>query len=311
MIPCLKIYLKKKSVCFLPIVVIFIGIFTGIVLCYSTNFYAIKNTETQNKCDNEASPIALPVIMYHSVEKIVKKKNKFVISAKTFESDLEYLKNNGFTTIFVEDLINFVNNGAKLPEKPIILTFDDGFYNNYLYCFPLAKKFNTKIVISPIMREVERYSGIDDTNPYYAYLSSKNIKEMSDSGLVEFQNHTFNLHGTRNRTGVKKNNFENLESYKKIITNDLTKSQNMLADITGKRPTAFVYPFGAISKETPKIIKSLGFKASFNCENKVNFLTGNPEELYNLCRFIRTDSLSSDAFFGKISRKCITNNSNA
>ena len=130
-----------------------------------------------------------------------------MISPAELENDILYLKKHGYTAILMEDLINYTK-GGELPEKPILLTFDDGYYNNYLYAFPLAKQYRVKFVISPIGRYADLYSGRDENNAYYSHATWEQLREMTGSGLVEVQNHSYDLHeqkggalGVRQRQG--------------------------------------------------------------------------------------------------------------
>ena len=100
----------------------------------------------------------LPIIMYHGLLKEEARQGKYVLSPAQFESDLKYLKENGYHTVVVQDLIDYVEKGVPLPEKPVMLTFDDGYYNNYYYAFPLLEEYDAKIVISPICRYTDEYS---------------------------------------------------------------------------------------------------------------------------------------------------------
>ena len=75
--------------------------------------------------------VRVPVIMYHAVMDDASRLGKYVISPEELESDFKWLSENGYTAVLSEDLINYTENGAALPEKPILLTFDDGYYNNY------------------------------------------------------------------------------------------------------------------------------------------------------------------------------------
>lgn len=258
-----------------------------------------KGEETQN---SEVG-INLPVLMYHLILRNPPSKNKFIVSEKTFEEDLEYIKNNGYTTILVQDLIDYTEGKSELPEKPILLTFDDGAYNNYLYAFPLAKKYNIKFVFSPIAFEAEKYSSIKDENPNYSHANWDEIREMSDSGLVEIQNHTYNMHSSKNpRIGCTKKFCESEETYKQKLSEDISKSQELIEKHTGKKPTAFFYPFGACSKCSEKIIRSLGFKATFLCESRVNKISKNPESLFRLGRFIRPPDVPTKKIFSQFEK---------
>lgn len=287
----IKLYINKKYI--IKLLSIFMTVMSSVIIMSKlcSDFFADNNINNSVK---------LPIIMYHLVFKNTDNKNKFIISESTFEEDLKYIKNNNYTTILVRDLINYVENKCDLPEKPILLTFDDGAYNNYLYAFELAKKYNMKFVFSPICHEIEKYSKICDKNPKYAYATWENISEMSNSNLIEIQNHTYNLHSCKKpRIGCKKIMGESDEIYEKILTEDIQKAQDLIKNHTNCSPTAFVYPFGAISKNTNDIIKKLGFKSSFLCEDKINVITRNPECLYNLKRFLRKPGISSEKFFKK------------
>ena len=249
----------------------------------------------------ESDGIKIPIIMYHSIMKNKKSLGKFVISQDEFESDLKFLKDNNYNTIVMQDVLDYVYNNKTLPENPIMLTFDDGYYNNYLYAYPLLKHYEMKIILSPIGVEIDRYSEIDNHVPSYAHVTWNNLKEMQESGLVEIQNHSYDMHKmNKKRHGTKKNKDESFEDYKNVFSKDLSLMQEKFKNNIGVVPTTFVYPFGAMSNCSDKIIKELGFKASFSCEGKINFINKNPENLYRLCRIIRPSGIESEKFFKKV-----------
>ena len=276
---------------------------TSFSVLFITSLFCVPFCLHENNSSNKSESIKLPVIMYHLVLKNPGSKNRFIVSEKTFENDLKYIKSNGFTTILVKDLIDYTENKKELPEKPILLTFDDGAYNNYLYAFPLAQKYNARFVFSPIGKEADRYEKAKDENPSYSHTNWEKIIEMSKSELVEIQNHTYNMHGSKKpRIGCTKAKNETDEKYKENLAKDLLKEQKLIEEKTGIKPTAFFYPFGAISDKSEEIIKSLGFKATFDCENKMNFITKNPACLFRLHRFLRPPDISSEEFFEKINK---------
>lgn len=234
--------------------------------------------------------VKVPILMYHLVLE-GSKGNKYIVSPADFESDLKYLRDNGYTTVVMQDLINYVYEGAELPEKPIVLTFDDGYYNNYVYAYPLLKKYDSKAVISIVGAYTDLYSETPDTHVNYAHLTWDNVKEMADSGYVEIQNHTYNLHSLdKGRSGSKRNSNESEQEYEKMLRSDVGELQEKCLEKLGKAPDTFTYPFGLVSKESLDIIKSLGFKASLSCEEGLNSLGHSPEQLYKLKRYIRTPS---------------------
>lgn len=259
-----------------------------------------SNAEETENCSHEKR---LPVLMYHLILKNPGNSNKFIVPQSVFEEDLKYIKNHGYTTILVQDLIDYTENKKELPEKPILLTFDDGAFNNYLYAFPLAKKYEAKFVFSPIAKEAERYTKAHDENPTYSHANWEKISEMSKSGLVEIQNHTYNMHSNKNsRIGCTKKRNESVEEYKQKLSEDIRKSQELISQNTGVTPTAFFYPYGAKSDCSEEILKSLGFKATFLCESKVNIISKNPECLFGLKRFIRPPGVPTEKIFSKFEK---------
>jgi len=247
--------------------------------------------------------IKMPIIMYHSVLKDKSSQNDYVISPDLFESDLKYFQENGYTTVTVNDLIDYVYSDKALPDKCVMLTFDDGYYNNYKYVFPLLKKYNAKAVISPVAKFSEDFTATGEENANYGHLLKKNIKEMYDSGLVEFQNHSYNMHTLTPRKGIGKKYKESDDEYKTAITNDINKAQEYIKSITGNAPTAFIYPFGEESGSSLEILKEAGFLSTLNCTEKLNYVTKNPESLYELGRFRRDNAESTAQLMEKISKK--------
>ena len=246
--------------------------------------------------------VRLPIIMYHSV--FEKQQGKYVVSPQTVESDMQYLKANGYTAVTVSDLLGYVDEGRALPEKPVMLTFDDGDYNNYTYVYPLAKKYGEKVVISPVGRYTDLFTdgadAYDADHPAYSYLTWGEISEMIDSGYVEIQNHSYDLHDSTGRLGAGKRPGESTEAYQALLEKDLRKMQDEMKEHTGYEPTAFVYPFGIVSKESVPVVKKLGFRASMNCENRINVITRDPECLYGLGRFLRPAGIASGGYFRRI-----------
>ncbi len=247
--------------------------------------------------------IPVPIIMYHGLVKDKSIQNKFMIDPSLFESDLAYLKEKGYTTMFVSDLIQCVKNGKPFPEKPIILTFDDGYYNNYLYGFSALKKYDMKAVISIIGRYTDEYSESGIVHPNYTHITWEQINEMVKSGNVEIQNHTYNMHTyDSGRRGSLQKGGESVEAYGVALDSDIGYLQKRIEEMTGIKPNTFTYPFGFYNKNSEEFLKNFGFEATLICEERINHISikeRNPEELYRLGRFLRDPNYSSTDFFKK------------
>ena len=243
--------------------------------------------------------VEVPVVMYHSMLKDESQHGKYVVSPAEFEQDLLWLKKHGYTTVSTADLIAYTQ-GGPLPEKPVMLTFDDGYYNNYLYAYPIAKQYGCKFLLSPIGRYADAYSETGEANAYYTHATWDQLREMTGSGLVELGNHSYNLHDAKQARGVERRSGEGDEAYRARITADLTQAQEAFCRELGEAPKTFVYPFGAMSEGVGEIIREMGFEVTFTCREKTSKVTREKESLYGLGRYLRPSGVSSGEFFRKM-----------
>lgn len=244
------------------------------------------------KAEPTAESVQVPILMYHGLTTKASQVNDYFIPVDTFEADLQYLKANGYTSVTMSDLIAFVydkTGKVSLPEKPVVLTFDDGFYNNYKYASPLLSEYGMNAVISLIGEACEKESATDYHAEDYCEVTWDQIQAMSDSGLWEIQNHTWNLHeNNMERKGASRSEGEDQKAYETMLTADLKKLQTKLTDITGKTPNTFTWPYGAHTEDNRKILTDLGFQATLSCRSGVNTITkGDGEGLFLLKRNLR------------------------
>lgn len=248
--------------------------------------------------------VVLPVVMYHSMLPQKDRQGTYVISPTLFERDLQTIRQAGYTTVLAGDLIAYVERGSPLPEKPILLTFDDGYYNNYRYAFPLLQKYGMKAVISPVVGWSEYYSNHPEESDreIYSHLTFAQMREMTTSGLVEIQNHSYDLHynKTGQRKGAQKVSTETETVYQAMLRQDLTTAQKTLAEQVGVPPTLFVYPYGAMSREALPVLRDLGLRGTLTCESRMNVLTRDPDCLWGLGRYLRPAGESSESYFRRL-----------
>ncbi len=243
----------------------------------------------------------VPIIMYHSVLDSERRSGDFVISTKTLENDLLYLRQNGYSPIFISDLINYVNNSGTLPQNPVVLTFDDGFYNSLAYVLPLLEKYDMKASVSVVGYYSKVNSECPDKNPSYAYLTWDDILDLLRTKRIEIGNHSFNMHShTKKRAGSKKNKYESEDDYYSLFLRDTLNLQDMLKTNCDYQPYFYTYPFGFYCEQSEKYLKQMGFKATLTCEQRMNYITKDPECLYLLGRYNRPSGISTEAFMKKV-----------
>lgn len=191
--------------------------------------------ETHLYCTPAAGDWELPqgynvaVMMYHQIGNDAIGLNNTIVHCDDFEQQINYLLDNGYTPVWFEDLWNLEN-----IEKPVILTFDDGLLDNYTEMFPIIKKYNVKVTVAPY-RE----------NPYLQnhMMNDEQIKEMSDSGLVEIGSHTL--------THPYLDSIAKAEQYEEVYGSSL-----WLTRVTGKQPIVLIYPYGVTTSYIVDLIEN-------------------------------------------------------
>ena len=234
--------------------------------------------------------VTVPIIMYHSILDNPSRAGDYVITPQQFEEDLQYLQQNGYTTVVMADLIAYVTEGKPLPDKAVVLTFDDGYYNNYHYAHPLLQQYGMRAVISPIGVWSDHYTDhpAERDRANYSHLTWEQLADMAASGVWEIQNHSYDLHRLeQHQKGAAKRTDESDSAYRLRLTADLTTAQQRLTDLVGVTPTTFVYPYGAISDASQEVLEQRGFVASLSCEERTPLLTRDPACLWRMGRYLR------------------------
>lgn len=185
----------------------------------------------------------LNVLMFHHIESAAEAKlnnqTSLAVSPDFFAKDMEYLKSHGYTTIFPKDLADFFDNGRALPAKAVMITLDDAYEDNYTNAYPILKQYGFKATIFTPTGLVN--------NP--DYITWDQIKEMSNSGLVYFANHTWSHHSSAG----------SLELQDK----EIKLADGQLAEKGQNPDKIFAYPYGNPSVDAEKILAKYGYKMAF------------------------------------------------
>lgn len=266
------------------------------VLCFVLDRYTL-HLAAQTMAEEG---VRLPVIMYHSLLKDPSQAGAYVLSPEVLARDLDWLQAHGYETVTVGALIAYAEGTGELPEKPVMLTFDDGHFNNYLYALPLLQERGMQAVISVIGIETERFTESGQENAYWSYLSAERLREMHESGVFEIQNHSYDLHALEPRRGCLRRTGEKEGDYRELLTADTGRAQRLLIEAGVPTPTCYTYPFGAYSAESEEILRELGFFCTLSCSEGINTITRDPDSLYLLKRYNRPSGISSGRFFEEI-----------
>ncbi|MBR5926205.1 MAG: polysaccharide deacetylase family protein [Firmicutes bacterium] len=196
------------------------------------------------------------VLMYHNLCEDESGVNGETITAAKFDDDMRWLTENGYTTMLPSEL----QGKSEVPEKTVVITFDDGYKSNYTLAYPILKQYNVKAMISLIT------SCVDNSDTYKGFMSWDEAKELADSGLVEIGSHTHNLHNPENAGKMYaggKNGVDRAPSAQ-ALKEDLITSRDLIEKNIGIKPVSFTYPYGAATAKDYKAAVNAVFPVNFN-----------------------------------------------
>lgn len=195
----------------------------------------------------------IPVLYYHSVNDTVD--NEVTISPELLKKQLEYIKYQGYITLSMNEVENYILDNQPIPEKSILITFDDGYMDNYYNAYPILKELNMKATIFCITSELD--------GSYY--LSEEALKEMSQNN-IDIESHTVNhLH-------------LNKLTYDEQLK-EMSDSKTKLENITGKKVASIAFPFGDYNEDSVKAAKNAGYSIAFTTNKGFADRDDNPLEL--------------------------------
>lgn len=225
------------------------------------------------------------VLMYHDVEP--DSQNSITVSPERLDQDLALLQQRGFHIIPVSEMAAFMEHSADVPEKAVVLTFDDGYEGVYRYALPVLKKHRAPVTIFLIGSYVGKQPG---------YLTWPEVRQLEASGLVTVGGHTYNQHVpepaqtpkmmkpatiTRifdSRTG----RLETDQEYEARMLNDSKLFQDTLQSELGHTTPYFAYPYGAYNTTMIRILRQTGFRYLFTTNKGVNTRSDDPARLYRI-----------------------------
>lgn len=195
----------------------------------------------------------MPVLMYHHMVPEGQDCNAMTITPGKFRADLDIILAKGYTPVLPGELAA----GAPLPEKPILITFDDGYRSNYDLVYPILREYGVKACISIIVLMPDL--------PTDNFCTWEQLREMTDSGLVEVGSHSYRLHNLGEdkgnyekdgTNGVERRPGESDGDFQVRVLDDIQKSHDRIAAELGS-VTCFAYPFGCTDPDAKALVDAL------------------------------------------------------
>ena len=249
----------------------------------------------------------VPVLMWHNLAE--ESSGDMTISVDTFRAQIEALHEAGFKTVSLQQLYDYVHFGTELPEKPIVLTFDDGYFSNYEYAFPILQEYDMQATIFAIGVSVGKDTYKDTDHAMTPHFGADEAREMVDSGLISVQSHTFDMHqwppfedgNAQVRETLLPFDGEADADYEAAVEADFAESRELLESITGQPVNALAFPEGAYVTLTQDALRSAGAELTFTTVRAVNTVVkGLPQSLCAMPRFGMTESTDMTALVAEL-----------
>jgi len=272
-----KIAMLIKLILFIAVVSIGIGVIMNQkekASSYATSSQEATPKETSDDTNKESSEIeknrfdgiklindnrGVPVICYHSIGNDPTGKSPLIISKEKFREHLKTIKDDGYTTLTMAELNDYLFKDKPIPEKSVVLTFDDGYIDNYTNVFPILKEFNMKATMFIISTYLDGVS----------YMTPNQVKEMSDYG-IDIESHT-----------VTHRQLSTL-SYEEQLK-ELKNSKATIENITGKPIISVAYPEGKFNEDTKKAVLEAGYSMGFTIDRGYADRSDNAAQLNRIC----------------------------
>lgn len=252
----------------------------------------------------------VPIITYHSL--VTNPSSNSEISPEMFEKQIKALKDNGYTGVMFEQLVDYVYYGEELPNKPVCITFDDGYLNNYEIAYPILKKYDMKATIFVIGSSVGSLTNYKDTEyPITPHFTYEQAKEMIDTGIISVQSHTYDMHQWKpyevGRVTARENILqlenESETKYMQALAEDTVKMAEEIKEKLKQEVVALAYPSGMYETLTNVVLKENGIKATVTInEGNNEIIKGLPQSLYALNRYNMDETVTVAEMLEKIEK---------
>lgn len=183
---------------------------------------------------------ALPVLYYHSVN--VEQDNELCMPPNQLREQMNYLKEHGYQTISPAQMASFLKGEGTLPEHPVLITFDDGYANNYTDAYPILQEFGFTATVFMI-------SGALDSS---GFLSTRQIQELSTNGWT-IGGHTKNHEHLPQLDAARQ-------------AQEMRDSKAVLEQKLGRPVSVFAYPYGEYNAQVKKAVQDDGYALAFTTE---------------------------------------------
>lgn len=282
----------RKAVFFLPGVVVLLALAVGLARLRAVPVFAPPG-----------SSVRLLVVMYHSLVTDDGAAAQYVCPVSRVESDLCWLRDNGYQSVSLAQLTAFAQGRGTLPPKPVLLTLDDGYRNNLTLLPSLLERYDMTAVIGVVGEYADIYTASGEDGSPHSCMSWEDLRLAAGNPRLELACHSYYFHHLDGRTGAARKPGESAAHWREAFTADTLAIRQALEEQCGVVSACYAYPFGQISDGADDLLKELGFCVTLSCrEQRSLLIAGDPDCLFSLGRFNRDGRLSTAEFMAKATK---------
>ena len=233
----------------------------------------------------------VPILVYHSFTEDPDQGVDHCILAEDFEEQIHMLSESGFHAVTYQDLIAYVYQGTDLPERPVLITIDDGYQNNLDLAVPILQKYGFSATVAVIGVSAGKNTYKNTGKAITPHFALSDAQPYVESGLLSIQTHSYDMHqvpeldGKECRKGVLRNPDESEASYVQALTSDYQRSATQLKKALGVENVVYTYPYGYYDELSEIVLHSLGNEVTSTLEEGNNvIIKGLRQSLYRLKR---------------------------
>ena len=219
----------------------------------------------------------LPVLMDHHFADEAKEGT--VVTPVRFREQMNALKEAGYQAVTIPQVIDYVENGAPLPARPILITMDDGYGSNLDTAAPILEETGMCATVFAIgINEGEEYYPHSGEPMWQERFAFEKAAPWVEKGIIDVQSHTFDMHqlasyGYSGRDGVLRLEGESDEDYRQALLSDTEAFRQRRGNRVGTELLALAYPFGYYSEEADALLKEAGYAVTFTIDERPNYLS--------------------------------------
>lgn len=232
-------------------------------------------------------PVGVPILMYHKINPDPETGNLGLrVPPSEFDWQMQYLAGQGYHTVSLQDVRDYIKEGKPLPPKPVVITFDDGYKDNYTYALPILEKYGFTATVFVVVNTIGSVNKFDlGVQPVNQMMSWSELRDMASRG-IDIWSHT-----------MDHPHLSGLPQDKALY--QIKESKAALEKGLGLPVKYFCYPYGSYNQAVKKMVEQCGYEAATTTHQGLAYPS---DDIFALKRVYVTGQMSRQKFIRELTR---------